>query len=531
MKQIKLLLRPYFLSLWGLNRLKYSHQPRAGLKRAAIFVFIPLAGLFFLLWATAYCVVMASALTAMGQLEAVPVGMLSVGAFLTLITSIAHGGQQMLAFRDYDIQMSLPVSPGLLALSRLIISYAEGLGISLLTLVPAFGVYSWFVRPGFLGYATMGVVVLLSPALPVIVGTTISALIARFSARFRSAQYLRIALSLGVMGVYFVSCFSLGSKTDEQVARMAVDLSSSLSRFYPPALLLSRALQGSVASLLTFIVLSVGAFGLAGLFYTRKLRRLHSIVTENHARGHFRAQRLNASSPLKALYKRELARYFSSTVYVLNTLFGSIMGLICAIAVLLQPRDQLANLLSAFGDQTMILSLLPVFIAFFICTGISTASSISLEGSSHWILQCLPVPVVHIFRAKILFNLTLLAPLFTVVPALLALALRPDALTALFLFLIPLLASVSLAEFGLVINLRLHRFDWKSEKQVIKQGAPVTIVQLLSMLVIFLFVALIFVFPDIAHLLCALLAAIFAILGLICGVILRKRAQKGLRFL
>ena len=113
-----------------------------------------------------------------------------------------------------------------------------------------------------------------------------------------------------------------------------------------------------------------------------------------------------------------------------------------------------------------------------------TASSVSLEGKSYWIVRSMPVETKKILQAKLnLSNSLAVAPALVMMLAA-ALVLRVSAAETALLLACQLLFVLLTANVGLMEDLRHCNLDWINETQAAKQGAGV----LLSMLLGFGFV-------------------------------------------
>ena len=113
-----------------------------------------------------------------------------------------------------------------------------------------------------------------------------------------------------------------------------------------------------------------------------------------------------------------------------------------------------------------------------------TASSVSLEGKSYWIVRSMPVETKKILQAKLnLSNSLAVAPALVMMLAA-ALVLRVSAAETALLLACQLMFVLLTANVGLVEDLRHCNLDWINETQAAKQGAGV----LLSMLLAFGFV-------------------------------------------
>ncbi|MBW4081450.1 hypothetical protein [Paenibacillus sp. S150] len=90
---------------------------------------------------------------------------------------------------------------------------------------------------------------------------------------------------------------------------------------------------------------------------------------------------LEASSPFHALYKKELRRYFSSSVYVLNTGIGMILLLVMSISLLFVSPGKLGELAAIPQLSHGLGTLAPFLVSLFVTLSCTAPSSISLEGN------------------------------------------------------------------------------------------------------------------------------------------------------
>jgi ABC-2 type transport system permease protein len=114
--------------------------------------------------------------------------------------------------------------------------------------------------------------------------------------------------------------------------------------------------------------------------------------------------------------------------------------------------------------------MVPVAIAFFAALTCTTAVSLSLEGSMYPMLKSWPLDPMTLFYAKILVNLTLLIPAILISVPLVMLTIPLTWYYFFFALLIPVLASIAIAQAGIVINLQFPKFDWTSHVSVVKQS-------------------------------------------------------------
>ena len=222
------------------------------------------------------------------------------------------------------------------------------------------------------------------------------------------------------------------------------------------------------------------------LAYVLLNRSFIRIVTTRRGQVKVRYEKkaMRASTQSAALYRRELARLTSSSGYMLNAGLGLVFELVLAVLAVVKRRELLGALtaipeLYAAAAPILLLACMMVSgMVFF------TASSVSLEGKSYWIVRSMPVETKKILQAKLnLSNSLAVAPALVMMLAA-ALVLRVSAAETALLLACQLLFVLLTANVGLMEDLRHCNLDWINETQAAKQGAGV----LLSMLLGFGFV-------------------------------------------
>ena len=117
---------------------------------------------------------------------------------------------------------------------------------------------------------------------------------------------------------------------------------------------------------------------------------------------------MKQESVTKALLFREFQHFTSSPGYMLNSGLGIFLMPICAVALLWKGRKIFTMLNGMFGSQDgTVLLLVTIMLCGLTSMDIMTAPSISLEGKSLWIAQCLPVASWQVLRAKLDMQLIL----------------------------------------------------------------------------------------------------------------------------
>ena len=127
---------------------------------------------------------------------------------------------------------------------------------------------------------------------------------------------------------------------------------------------------------------------------------------------------LQVSSPLRAMYKREFDRYFSCTIYALNSTIGMVLSLVVSLLLMFVSPELVEQQSGIVGLGQIVRQVLPLVIAVFVTMTSTTSASLSLEGKNRWIMCSVPVRAIDIFNSKIAVNLTVICP-FVLISAIL----------------------------------------------------------------------------------------------------------------
>lgn len=204
---------------------------------------------------------------------------------------------------------------------------------------------------------------------------------------------------------------------------------------------------------------------------------------------------LSASSVLKALWKREIKRYFASSIYVTNTIVGYILAVMAAVALWIVGIDRLLEMMQLPAGLDL-LPILPFVLALIGNMMPISSCSISMEGKQWWMAQTLPISMKQTLDGKMLANLSVAFPFFIVAEVFAFLAVKPSLEEGIWLIVIPLVYTLFLSVAGLSINLAVPIFDWDNEVRVVKQSASTMLTLLVGMLTSIIPIVLLILFGS-----------------------------------
>ncbi|MVO76081.1 hypothetical protein GOD97_15205 [Paeniclostridium sordellii] len=247
-------------------------------------------------------------------------------------------------------------------------------------------------------------------------------------------------------------------------------------KIYVPAYYFIDGLKNNnLLSVLIFSFLSITPFIIFILIFSKGFRKINSKMTEGYKVNDYKVKGLKSSKPIKALLNKELKRYFSSYIYVLNTSFGLVLLGVLAVGIIILGKDKIATIINLSSYTSMFNVQITMIIMFCIFMSCTTSSSISLEGKNLWILKSLPIDELDIFKSKLGINILLVLPIALISFLLISIKLKFSIFYIIIMSILIIVSSFFIALYGLFINLLYPKLDYINEVEVVKRGLSSTI--------------------------------------------------------
>lgn len=483
-----MLLKIQLLKGFGINEAIHCRDVRKKRRLLLLLSVYILLGIMLMLYTAGAAFILCAA----GASDSVPGFVVAVSSLAIFIFTLFKAGPVLFAAGDYDMLTALPIRSFSIIVSRLLHMYVSSLLLTVLTMVPSCLLYGRMAGPSPWFYAAAAVSVLFVPLVPLTAASFLGTLIMAAGSRVKYKNAFVIFLSLvGTMGILVLSLGFSFRAEDMNMADMAGMIKlgvDQVNRIYPLAGMYTAGIVGgNLAALAGFPVISLGVFLLFSALVQWKYLSISSALYSHAAKKNYRMQAQKKSSLLKALYIKEIKRYFASNIYVMNTLMGYILMIVIAVVLAFTGIDKLEGYLAMSVGELPAMpfplgNIVPFLLSLMLMMGSTTSSSISIEGKQWWIPKSLPIPVRTILDGKMLVGLSLMIPAVLISGAVLVLSGQTGGVSPVWLFLVPGAYACFSVVFGIAINLRMPVFNWDNETTVVKQSGATMIAVLGGML-------------------------------------------------
>lgn len=521
-RSIRLLTWLSFCNLFGINEARFSKDR----KKKSRLITVAVAMLILFVMLVVYAGTLTFAFIEMGLVDLIPTYLGVMIALLSFIFIVFRAGPVLFSRKQFEFLTVLPVKPAAIVISRFLTVYVSNLSLSLLSACAVLAVCACntVLSPWF--YVSMFIGSFFLPLLPMTVAMLVGTGIYALTASMKRKNLMQTVLSFAFFAVYFLFINSASEMTDESFLELAKQI-RSWEGLYPPIGWFSAGVRGDIGKYILFFAVSFAVFMCFALFVGKYYRRLCTRLASSTSKGNYVMKQQKGKSALAACFFRERKRYFSSSVYFMNTAIGYIMAVVL-VAMLAFGEGKI--LLDQFPSE-LTAKLAPFCVAAFANMMPITASSVSMEGNCFWLTQTLPVRVRDIANAKILMGMMFAAPGMLISSGILAFAIRPGLLDLFWMFFVSFLYALFGCILGLFINMKLPMLNWDHETQAVKQGRSSLVTMFACFMTALLPVLPLLIFSGVAaHIamgaVCAVLLLLMRMLyKKICAFDLKKIAE------
>jgi ABC-2 type transport system permease protein len=420
--------------------------------------------------------------------------LLTIVALILLLSSFGLALGSLFLSSDLDLLMSAPVDRRAVFLSKILDGMGTNYGILAVTALPALVAYGIGLRYGPLYYLFAVVAVIGTPLLPAALGALLVLVVARF------APARRVREVLGLMAALFgISCSLLGQtsrlwmqKFDSFQADPTAfkEQIAAIANLPIPTLVAGRGLRaaglgdlgGALVGMAGFLVLTFGLFALtvivADRMYATGWVRMQSSGSAQRSRKRVARDAANAG------WLGRAPAYLAIALKDWRVLprdlrnFAQILGPLVMLPVVyfnllggggrrsFNAAQELNSLTGGRIDPTGIFIAMGVLLSTSLLATQISATAISMEGKSWWLLKAAPISSIELVRGKFVAA----ALPFTILSSVLMIAAMIWKQFSLLGFLygwfgVELLGAGILA-MSLGFAMRWPRLDWDNPKQM-----------------------------------------------------------------
>lgn len=465
-------------------------------------------------------------------------------SIIILVEAIYKSQGILFDSKDNDLLLSMPITKKTIVFARLLKLLAFQYIFDFIFMIPAVIEYAILEKTTPQYWVVSAIVILLLPLIPTILGSIIGYIIKAISSIFKKKKKIiqTISTLISLMAtLYIVFEFQ---EILQNLSTNVTKVIEVINKLYYPAKIYMSLIQNfniNELSILVIsnIIISVIFVKLASIYYFKIISK-SSEITKN-GNYIFNKDKTKTNSQFKALLIKEFKRYFSSSIYIINTLFGMIILFIVTICIsidfesvmgfIIKNITQSGEIPEYIGNMKNFIPQIFLFLVVSILPlSVITSSAVSIEGKTINITKSLPVDTKKIIASKIMMsNIIIITPLIILI-GIISIRFNISLINIIELILACLILPNFFAIFGLLINFKFPMMNAENDTVIVKQSMSTAVTMFAGMFISAIPLTIVFVLNKYINLNVIILGilSIFIILNLILWKILKNYAQKRL---
>lgn len=469
----------------GLSQ-SFDFRRKDKVKNASILVPVVLIFILGSLFSSFYSFIFCDALYSTGyqqSLNLVLYAMAGIASLLALVTGITKVKGTLFGGNDYDMLASLPIPKKNIIFVKFISLYLVQLFYTIIFVLPATIIVTIMGKQPL--WLFDGVLLLIfSPVLPLLLAGILGTAISFISDRFRFGNIITVLIYIAFLGAIMYSSFMLnsgGSEGEYDVSGILQLL--NIAGWVNPS---TKLLSLNIAVLpYVFYVVSNGVVLLGViLLFAQCYDYFHFLMTATKSHQKYVERSVRPKGQFKALFVLDLKRYFTSKMYLMNTITSGVMSVLCIVIMIITFQSI---------EDPEAVSILKMIIPYFVlivvwCVGMAVPSGVAInfEGKTMGQVKALPISYKQYSTSKILLSYLVLAPFILISSIVLTIFTEKNFINIFTIFVLPQVYLFGMSSIAYFINMHFYKLNWSNETEAVKNSAGM----LISMLIDFIYTGL-----------------------------------------
>lgn len=465
-----------------------------------------------------------------------------VTSLLTIIEGVYKSQGILFEARDNELLFSLPITQSKIFFIRIFKLITFQFLYNSLFMLPAIIVYAMYEKTNVSFYLISTVMLVLLPIIPTILGCIFGYIIKGLSAKFKARNIMQVLFtSLILLGIFYVSFNMQGMVAN--IVQNANSIQEIITKIYYPAGLYINLIQNfNILDLIILLAINIIPaivfVYVASIFYFKINSKLGEKGNGNKKVGVAKTteKTYRVRTQLSGLIHKEMKRFFSSPVFMVNAGFGMVLMIVVTFALSINFDGMINSMMQGMETEIPIpigeiKNMMPKvfygFVVFISCMTSMTSSMISLEGKSFNITKSLPVETEKILLSKVLTSNILSIPIFLICDVIFFIAFKVAIIDIVFILLASIVMPTLTALIGILMNLKYPKMNATSDTEVVKQSMSSMLSVFMGMFVAILSIAIMIMGNNYnTNLFVALELLTFSIITVMLWRILKKYGAK-----
>ena len=530
MSNLKSLIKYNLLNSFPIINKLINNKLNKKKNKSIIFITTIFIILFLIIFAllTLYLVLFESIFAQAGHPEVVLLMAITISAVMVFFTNLSLANSYIFRTKDYDLLMSIPIKESDIVISKLISLYIYNFVFVFSIMTGAYIAYIVYNDFDIVFTLLYFISLLFAPLIPIGISSIIAFLLGYIPLSQKIKNIFSTILYAGLFIIFSIAYTSIMKSSETELMNQIGFLSTIFKKVYfMTGTIFEGFYNKDIISFIIFITSSLIVMIIFIIIVSKTFKHFNNYTNRKKINKTYKlnSEKYSTNSEVKSLFIKEFRQYINIPSYIMNTIVGPILSLVCTITLSTQLLEGAGSLLGSIVNPENIdeyaMGLLGVVLILLMSLTSTSSSSISLEGKRFWIIKSLPVKTSSVFISKILLNVIIFVPFIIIDVIIASIIIKCSVFMSILVLVMNIFMALAFSIYGLYINILLPKFNYESPIKVVKQSSAVLVVMITSFIIdfisIFLYNILNVIFNPMIGIVCT---TIFSLIIFILSLIL-----------
>ena len=512
----------------------YSFINKINKKHKKILPIIIIGTIIIIALITLYFISFAKLFKEANKTETIIYMSISISSILIFFTNLMKANSYIFRCKDYDLLTSMPVSTKEIVISKLIVLYITSFLFSFGLNLSSYISYAFIQEFKIINLVMTVALSIIIPLIPIAISSLIAFIIGYLRISKKTKNIIITIIYFLISLIMIMSYINIIRYDENNLFAQVSELRKYFLTMWPFTSLIYKGFYNNdVFSLILYSLGSVIIILIYIIIISKCFVRFNSYERINQKKKDKQITFNNKKIFTSLLYK-ELKMYTSIPTFVINTMIGPMISIICIVIMCnfivrnnytfgFEKLDKLLIDLS-ISPKEFVVGLLLIGVNMVLTISQISSCSISLEGKSLSITKSLPITKKEIFCSKIVFNYIFFGFFSLISGVILIIIIKPIYYVCLIIVLICSINPLSFSIIGLICNLYLPKLNYTNPIQVVKEGLSVLSNMLISLFMNIFYLGVFIAITIITNVIIGLIClCIISIITLVVSILILKK--------
>ena len=352
MSNLKSLIKYNLLNSFPIINKLINNKLNKKKNKSIIFITTIFIILFLIIFAllTLYLVLFESIFAQAGHPEVVLLMAITISAVMVFFTNLSLANSYIFRTKDYDLLMSIPIKESDIVISKLISLYIYNFVFVFSIMTGAYIAYIVYNDFDIVFTLLYFISLLFAPLIPIGISSIIAFLLGYIPLSQKIKNIFSTILYAGLFIIFSIAYTSIMKSSETELMNQIGFLSTIFKKVYfMTGTIFEGFYNKDIISFIIFITSSLIVMIIFIIIVSKTFKHFNNYTNRKKINKTYKlnSEKYSTNSEVKSLFIKEFRQYINIPSYIMNTIVGPILSLVCTITLSTQLLEGAGSLLGS----------------------------------------------------------------------------------------------------------------------------------------------------------------------------------------